>query len=188
MLELGTTGKLRHSDLVMYDRTTESWWQQFTGETIVGELTGSRLAMLPSRLESFANFVERAPGGRVLVAGDGGMRAYGRNPYVGYDTSPAPFLYRDPLPEQIAPRARVIRVDDEAWALDLLRAKGAITTADGPQAHLGAGPGLGARSRHDRRELRRRQRAVQRKTAAGWEDAVYSVDFALPSVHFMPRA
>ncbi len=30
-LDFGTTGKLRHSDLVMYDRQTESWWQQFGG-------------------------------------------------------------------------------------------------------------------------------------------------------------
>jgi hypothetical protein len=33
VLEFGTTGKLRNSDLVMYDRQTESWWQQFTGES-----------------------------------------------------------------------------------------------------------------------------------------------------------
>jgi hypothetical protein len=32
VLDFGTTGKLRYSDLVMYDRQTESWWQQFTGE------------------------------------------------------------------------------------------------------------------------------------------------------------
>jgi Protein of unknown function (DUF3179) len=64
VLELGTTGKLRNSDLVMYDRATESWWQQFLGEAIVGELTGARLTMLPSRLESFANFRERAPEGQ----------------------------------------------------------------------------------------------------------------------------
>ncbi|MCI0635800.1 MAG: DUF3179 domain-containing protein, partial [Actinobacteria bacterium] len=32
VFDFGTTGKLRHSDLVMYDRQTESWWQQFGGE------------------------------------------------------------------------------------------------------------------------------------------------------------
>jgi len=30
-LTFGTTGKLRNSDLVMWDRQTQSWWQQFTG-------------------------------------------------------------------------------------------------------------------------------------------------------------
>ena len=37
LLDFGTTGKLRDSDLVMYDRQTESWWQQFGGEAVVGE-------------------------------------------------------------------------------------------------------------------------------------------------------
>ncbi len=187
VLEFGTTGKLRNSDLVMYDRATESWWQQFVGEAIVGELTGSRLAMLPSRLESFANFVERAPDGRVQVASAGALRGYGRNPYVGYDTSPAPFLYRGPLPEQIAPLARVIRVDDEAWALDLLRAKGAITTADGLKITWQPGQvsaldrGTIAESFDVGNVL------VQRRTAAGWEDAVYSVDFAFAFRAFYPN-
>ncbi len=49
-LDFGTTGKLRKSDLVMYDRQTESWWQQFLGEGIVGEMTGKKLDMLPARV------------------------------------------------------------------------------------------------------------------------------------------
>jgi hypothetical protein len=61
-LEFGTTGKLRHSDLVMYDRGTESWWQQFLGEAIVGELTGTRLKVLPSQTLSWADFKRIHPG------------------------------------------------------------------------------------------------------------------------------
>ena len=65
--EFGTTGKLRNSDLVMYDRATESWWQQFLGEAIVGARTGTRLKVLPARLESWERFAQRFPDGRVLV-------------------------------------------------------------------------------------------------------------------------
>jgi hypothetical protein len=43
----GTTGKLRNSDLVMYDRETDSWWQQFTGEAITGSRTGVELEVIP---------------------------------------------------------------------------------------------------------------------------------------------
>ena len=43
VLDFGTTGKLRNSDLVMYDRQTESWWQQFSGTAIVGAMTGTKL-------------------------------------------------------------------------------------------------------------------------------------------------
>jgi hypothetical protein len=42
-LRFGVSGMLRHSDMIMYDRETESWWQQFTGEAIVGELRGKKL-------------------------------------------------------------------------------------------------------------------------------------------------
>src|SRR5439155_296631 len=50
VLSFGTTGNLRDSDLVMYDRQTESWWQQFGGDGIVGRYAGARLRMVPARL------------------------------------------------------------------------------------------------------------------------------------------
>jgi hypothetical protein len=108
LFDFGTTGKLRHSDLVMYDRQTESWWQQFTGEAIVGEMLGTVLKLVPARLESFADFKSRHPQGKVLVPGNPGLRDYGRNPYVGYDSSTKPFLYAGTLPEGIEPMARVV--------------------------------------------------------------------------------
>ena len=119
----------------MYDRQTESWWQQFTGEAIVGEMTGETLTSIPSRLESFANFKRRAAevdadSGWVLVPNDETMRAYGANPYAGYDSLERPFLYNGPLPTQIAPLARVVRVGDRAWSLDLVKAKGEIMAND----------------------------------------------------------
>ena len=46
LLDFGTTGRLRHSDLVMYDRQTETWWQQATGEGIVGEYAGLQLTFV----------------------------------------------------------------------------------------------------------------------------------------------
>lgn len=130
VLEFGTTGKLRNSDLVMYDRTTESWWQQFLGEAIVGELTGTKLKMLPSRLESWERFAARHPEGQVLIPNNEGMRSYGRNPYEGYDTSSYPFLYRGEMPEGIEPMARVVAVGKQAWSMNLLRSGGRIESGD----------------------------------------------------------
>jgi len=106
----GTTGKLRNSDLVMYDRRTESWWQQFTGEAIVGAKTGDTLAMIPSRLEAFERFKARYPDGKVLVPNNPAMRNYGANPYRGYDTMDRPFLFTGALPPDIHPMARVVVV------------------------------------------------------------------------------
>jgi hypothetical protein len=131
VLEFGTTGKLRRSDLVMYDRTSESWWQQFTGEAIVGEMLGVTLKFVPARLESYANFQKRAPAGRVLVPNRPSMRRYGANPYVDYDSSTQPFLYRGKLPENVAPLSRVVAVEGRAWSLDLVRKKRRFETDDG---------------------------------------------------------
>jgi Protein of unknown function (DUF3179) len=136
VLDFGTTGKLRHSDLVMYDRQTESWWQQFTGEAIVGAMTGRHLRLVPSRLQSFDRFRQRFPEGQVLVPSNPNARNYGRNPYVGYDaTGQRPFLYNGSLPEGIEPMERVVAVETapgrhEAWALALLRRRGAVHSGD----------------------------------------------------------
>ena len=110
VLEFGTTGKLRNSDLVMYDRQTETWWQQFSGEAIVGTLTGQKLKMLPSRIVSFETFRSEHPEGPVLVPRDATFRDYGNNPYVSYDTAAAPFLYRGTLPEDIPAMVHVVIV------------------------------------------------------------------------------
>jgi hypothetical protein len=89
--EFGTSGLLRNSDLVMYDRTTESLWQQLTGEGIAGDLTGEHLTFLASSLVSFDDFKDAFPEGVVLSQATGFERAYGINPYAGYDT------YENPL-------------------------------------------------------------------------------------------
>lgn len=110
-LDFGTTGRLRNSDLVMYDRQTESWWQQFTGEAIIGELLGKKLTMVPSTTLSFDAFKERYPQGKVLVPNNPSMRRYGQNPYAYYDTADRPFLYTGAMPDGIEPMARVIIVE-----------------------------------------------------------------------------
>jgi hypothetical protein len=89
-LRFGTTGNLRGSDLVMYDRQTESWWQQITGQAIVGKLTGAKLRILPSQILSFGRFKRLYPDGQVLSIHTGYSRPYGQNPYVGYDEPQSP--------------------------------------------------------------------------------------------------
>ncbi len=110
-LSFGTTGKLRFSDLVMYDRQTESWWQQASGQAIVGALTGTQLTPLPAQTISWGTFREAFPGGKVLSRHTGYNRAYGQNPYVGYDdVNSSPFLYRGPNDPRLRPVERVVTV------------------------------------------------------------------------------
>ncbi|MEM7058007.1 MAG: DUF3179 domain-containing protein [Pseudomonadota bacterium] len=129
-LELGVSGMLRHSDMIMYDRQTESWWQQFTGEAIAGDMLGKTLTPLPALLESWAAFKSRHPDGLVMAEPTGHSRSYGSNPYRSYDTG-TPFLYRgENPPHDIHPLTRVIRVDDKAWPLIRVRQAGRLEEAD----------------------------------------------------------
>jgi len=128
-LSFGVSGKLRHSDMVMYDRQTESWWQQAIGTAIVGDLTGTELTQLPSWMESWDQFRARHPDGLVM-AEPNWRRRYGANPYVGYDSSAQPFLYNgENPPHGIPPLVRVVRVGNRAWPLTRVREAGGIAEA-----------------------------------------------------------
>lgn len=113
VLDFGTTGRLRFSNLIMYDRQTETWWQQATGEAIVGELLGTQLEFYPAAIVSWESFKEQYPDGDVLSKDTGHGRNYGRNPYFGYDNvNSIPFLYRgSPTPDQLAAVDRVLTID-----------------------------------------------------------------------------
>ncbi len=113
LLDFGVSGNLRHSDLVMYDRQTESWWQQATGRGIVGEYSGTALAFLPSQLVSWAQFKDLHPDGQVLTRDTGHSRDYGRNPYGGYDRADStPFLLQDTtlLDGRLNPKVRIVGI------------------------------------------------------------------------------
>lgn len=118
VLDFGTTGLLRNSDLVMYDRQTETWWQQFTGQGIAGTYAGEQLAFLPSQVISFEDYRSRFPEGEVL-ARPTVPRNYGSNPYTNYDsTSGRPFLYSGELDDRLPATERVVGVEigDEVMA------------------------------------------------------------------------
>ena len=112
VLDFGTTGRLRFSNLLMYDRQTESWWQQAIGQAIIGQLTGTMLVSRPAAILSWTTFKTAHPDGRVLSRDTGYDRPYGQNPYQGYDNvNQSPFLYSGPpIPGKLRPMARVLIV------------------------------------------------------------------------------
>ena len=129
-LSFGVTGKLRNSDMVMYDRETESWWQQAIGEGIVGTYSGTQLDQLPAWMESWAEFARRNPDGQVMEQ-PGTGRPYGQNPYAGYDSRdrPYPFFTGENPPHGVPALARVVRVGDRAWPVARLSKEGKISEA-----------------------------------------------------------
>jgi hypothetical protein len=107
----GGSGLLRNSDMVMYDNVTESFWQQFTGEAIVGDMVGQKLELIPTQIISFKQFKDAYPDGTVLSKETGYNRKYGQNPYVGYDDiDQKPFLYNGDVDDRLPPNEKVIGV------------------------------------------------------------------------------
>ncbi len=119
VLDFGTTGLLRKSDMVMYDRQTDSWWQQIIGKGIVGEYAGVTLTQIPSSIVSFADFAEVNPAAKVVNRKTGYSRPYGNNPYRGYDNiNQTPFLFRGELDPRLPPMERVMHIrSDESEKL-----------------------------------------------------------------------
>ena len=107
-LRFGVSGNLRFSDLVMWDDATETWWQQLTGEAIVGDYLGHQLDFVASQLISFGLFRDRYPDGKALR---GPLGLYGNNPYRAYDSSRAPFLFAGTLDPRLGAMERVLAAE-----------------------------------------------------------------------------
>ena len=86
-LRFGVSGKLRQSNLLMYDDITESLWSQARGEAVVGAYTDTKLAHVTSDVMTRKQFIQTYPQGRVLSDETGYERSYARAPYGDYDTN-----------------------------------------------------------------------------------------------------
>lgn len=91
-VEFGTSGKLWNSNLVMYDRKTNSLWSQILGEAIQGEATGTQLRVLPFDQMRFGEWKNKYPDGDVLSKDTGAIRFYGRDPYGDYYSTPGTYF------------------------------------------------------------------------------------------------
>ncbi len=140
LLDFGTTGRLRFSNMIMYDRQSETWWQQGTGEGIAGKYAGRTLTQRPVSLIAWADFKAAHPQGTVLSRETGLQRSYGVNPYAGYDDpNQQPFLYQGTAtPAKMPALARVLALqingDAVAFPYTALAARRVLTDTVGGQA------------------------------------------------------
>ncbi len=169
----------------MYDRQTESWWQQFAGDAITGELTGASLRILPSRILSFSQFRAAFPSGQVLVPNAPNFRPYGNNPYAGYDTADAPFLFHGDLPDNVPAMAYVVvaRSGGSPIIVTLNRIRQGGFEKDGFRFEYSAGvaSALDSRTIADGRET-----GTVRVTKDG-KDVVHDLTFAFVAHAFHPE-
>lgn len=87
-VEFGTSGKLYNSNLLMYDRLTESYWSQALGMAVTGKLTGYKLNLIPFDVITWGDWKILHPDTLVLTTDTGHIRAYTTDPYGNYYTEP----------------------------------------------------------------------------------------------------
>ena len=168
LLDFGTTGALRDSNLLMYDRQTETWWQEVGGEGVIGHYAGRRLEQLYLSIVSWADFKAAFPDGQVLSRPDSG-RPYGSNPYAGYDRpGSSPFLFSGEEDPRLPAVERVVAIErgSAAWAVSFTalaeervvvgvrwwRGRGGVLDA-GDGVGVGRGHGVPGAGRGHRRDL-----------------------------------
>lgn len=87
-VEFGTSGKLYNSNLLMYDRLTDSYWSQALGLAVKGELTGYQLDLVPFDVITWGDWKKLHPDTLVLTTDTGHIRSYATDPYGSYYTEP----------------------------------------------------------------------------------------------------
>jgi hypothetical protein len=122
----GTSGSLYFANLVMYDRATESLWNQLDGRAVVGLLTGDTLTRVPANMVAWSDFRDARPDAKVLDRNRTGVsRPYGTNPYTGLDDPNGdPFLFQGDIDVRAKAMQRVVAIETDteatAWSLNAL--------------------------------------------------------------------
>jgi hypothetical protein len=128
--EFGVSGLLYNSDLVMYDRRTNTLWDQIEGRGIVGELTGKKLHMLPTAMARWGRWKQAHPDTKVLSTDTGFDHDYSQNPYEKYQSSTRIAFPVSGTDDRLRPKTVVhgVYVDGiyVAWTERLLESEGEV--------------------------------------------------------------
>lgn len=111
VLRFGVSGLLYNSDLLLYDRNTESLWSQITGEAISGPMKGQQLELLPAQLTSWQQWLNVHPKTLVLSTDTGHRRDYRRSPYGDYDSNERLYFPVEFLSRRYHPKERVLGIE-----------------------------------------------------------------------------
>jgi len=110
--EFGVSGLLYNSDVLLYDRNTNSLWSQILGEAVAGKLLGEKLKPIPISHTTWRDWIAQHPDTKVLSTETGYSRDYDRNPYAGYERSrQLYFSVNNTAPDNYHPKEQVIGLE-----------------------------------------------------------------------------
>ena len=134
-LNFGVSGLLYNSDLLMYDRNTQSLWSQISAEAISGPMVGTKLPTLPVWHTTWASWQERHPQSQIMQGDERFAKAYKTNPYPNYEKNRGLyFSVTNKAPRQFHPKEKVLGVNlggiSKAYPFIKLRAYGKLCFTD----------------------------------------------------------
>lgn len=114
----GVSGLLYNSDMLLYDRQTESLWSQIIGKAITGKLKGNELKILVLENTSWSAWRQQHPATQVLSTSTGYFRNYDRHPYGDYDINRGLYFPVANNSSRFHPKERVLglRIGDKTKA------------------------------------------------------------------------
>jgi hypothetical protein len=110
-VSFGVSGLLYNSDMLLYDRETESLWSQIMARAISGPLRGTELTSVPISHTTWADWQARHPETQVLSTDTGHRRDYSRSPYPGYESSEQIYFPVSHRSRRYHPKERVIGLE-----------------------------------------------------------------------------
>lgn len=108
----GVSGLLYQSDVLLYDRASESLWSQLLGRAVTGDRLGELLQTIPIFHTSWEDWISRYPDTQVLGTQTGYRRDYNNSPYADYGESRR--LYFDvseKVPDSFHPKEQVLGLE-----------------------------------------------------------------------------
>jgi len=109
VLSFGVSGLLYNSDVLLYDRESESLWSQLLSKAVTGKHKGTTLKALPVLHTTWTDWKRYHPSSQVLSKNTGYWRAYARDPYAGYEESERLYFpVFNAAPKQFHPKERVL--------------------------------------------------------------------------------
>ena len=110
-LTFGVSGLLYNSDVLLYDRQTDSLWSQLHHHAVSGPMKGAELQQLPSSHTTWQDWLSRYPDTLVLSRNTGAFRDYDRDPYGGYEQSTQLFFSVQFMSQAFHPKERVLGIE-----------------------------------------------------------------------------